>query len=286
MIHAADLRRTIGASLERVWENVLDWEHLPWLHRSSFESIELIEAGEWGWRARTGLTNSDAPPVTIELLVDRPARRYVSRTLDGRGAGIEIWTGLDPCSEGSASDEADVEAKNRTQDRTDIRVEFWLPAIVGELAGALGQRHVALYETLWDEDESMMRERTAQLEQRAEGGSNVAEEETLHLGDARALRSKLPLLVELGGHRYRIALVDGQLVAHSAVCPHKLGPLDGSDSIDVASGQVRCPWHGYIFDMRSGLCENMRGLALAPAPRIEIDPAGGSVTLRHGVTPR
>ena len=29
----ATYRRRIGASLERVWENVHDWEHLPWLHR-------------------------------------------------------------------------------------------------------------------------------------------------------------------------------------------------------------------------------------------------------------
>jgi len=29
-------QRTIHASLERIWENVCDWEHLPWLYRSSF----------------------------------------------------------------------------------------------------------------------------------------------------------------------------------------------------------------------------------------------------------
>jgi len=39
----ATLRRTIGASLERVWENVFDWEHLPWLHRQDFASIDLID---------------------------------------------------------------------------------------------------------------------------------------------------------------------------------------------------------------------------------------------------
>ena len=35
--------RTIRASLERVWENVLDWEHLPWLHRRTFGHIRLLE---------------------------------------------------------------------------------------------------------------------------------------------------------------------------------------------------------------------------------------------------
>ena len=36
LISVAVYRRRIGASLERVWENVRDWEHLPWLHRQSF----------------------------------------------------------------------------------------------------------------------------------------------------------------------------------------------------------------------------------------------------------
>jgi hypothetical protein len=48
----ATYRRTIGASAERVWENVLDWEHLPWLHSGSFSDIVCNGAGEWGWRAR------------------------------------------------------------------------------------------------------------------------------------------------------------------------------------------------------------------------------------------
>ena len=34
--------RIVGASLERAWENVRDWEHLPWLHNRSFRSIELV----------------------------------------------------------------------------------------------------------------------------------------------------------------------------------------------------------------------------------------------------
>ena len=32
-------QRTVGVSTERVWENVHDWAHLPWLHGASFSSI-------------------------------------------------------------------------------------------------------------------------------------------------------------------------------------------------------------------------------------------------------
>ncbi len=54
-------RRTIRASLARAWENVLDWEHLPWLHRSAFSDIEHIDSGAWGWRARVGLQPAQRP---------------------------------------------------------------------------------------------------------------------------------------------------------------------------------------------------------------------------------
>ncbi|MGE0682172.1 MAG: hypothetical protein AB7P69_14895, partial [Candidatus Binatia bacterium] len=55
----ATYRRTIHASLERVLENVRDWEHLPWLHRSSFRSIELLEQTSTSWRARITMPAAD-----------------------------------------------------------------------------------------------------------------------------------------------------------------------------------------------------------------------------------
>jgi nitrite reductase/ring-hydroxylating ferredoxin subunit len=44
-------------------------------------------------------------------------------------------------------------------------------------------------------------------------------------------------------------------------------------------GCLRCPWHGYRFDVRTG--ENLAGkrLRLPPAPRVEID-GDSRVTLR------
>ena len=49
MTLVATYRRRVHASLERVWENVLDWEHLPHLHDTSFDYCSLDEAG-LGWR--------------------------------------------------------------------------------------------------------------------------------------------------------------------------------------------------------------------------------------------
>ena len=52
--------REVGVGIERIWENVLDWEHLPVLHETSFNAVELIEIGDWGWRA--ALTKNPGTP--------------------------------------------------------------------------------------------------------------------------------------------------------------------------------------------------------------------------------
>jgi nitrite reductase/ring-hydroxylating ferredoxin subunit len=43
--------------------------------------------------------------------------------------------------------------------------------------------------------------------------------------------------------------VDGVRIRHATVCPHLGGPLDDAPMED---GCVRCPWHGYRFDLRTG----------------------------------
>ena len=65
------------------------------------------------------------------------------------------------------------------------------------------------------------------------------------------------------------------LMAYAATCPHWLGPLDATPVVD---GCVRCPWHGYRFDVRSGGSADGRGLRLATPPRVLIEE--GQVELR------
>jgi len=242
-------RRVIRASVERVWENVLDWEHLPWLHASSFGDIECLEAGQWGWRARVVGRGASAAAMKIELLVDLPASRYVTRTLEGPGAGSEIWTTLAPQGERE----------------TAIEVDFRLAVLDPEHAEGLGNAYRQLYERLWDEDEGMMQERQRQLDaRRAMPGKSS---ETRSLGKLDEVREKLPLSFELAGRRFRLVDCDGELMAHAVTCPHSLGPLD--DAV-VEDGVVRCPWHGYRYDLRSGRACDRAGLRLERAPRVEI----------------
>jgi nitrite reductase/ring-hydroxylating ferredoxin subunit len=251
-------RREVRASLDRIWENVLDWEHLPWLHRESFSRIDELEAGPEGWRARVGLAPA-GQEILLEVSLERPALRYVARTLEGPGRGTEIWTQLQP----------------RSPDRTWIEVDFRLPGLRPEQRGALGRAYQKLYALLWDQDESMMERREERLASRPEAALSGA----LPLGPLAALRSRLPLEVAVGGRGYRLVELDGELLAHATECPHRLGPLEHAA---VEDGCLRCPWHGYRFDLRSGRSADGRRLRLAPAPRVWIDPASCEVELRFG----
>src|ERR1700730_19154851 len=47
---AGTYTREVRAGIERIWENVLDWEHLPALHEVYFSRVALIDIGSWGWR--------------------------------------------------------------------------------------------------------------------------------------------------------------------------------------------------------------------------------------------
>jgi nitrite reductase/ring-hydroxylating ferredoxin subunit len=251
----ATYRRRIGASLARVWENVRDWEHLPWLHRESFASIALEQEGEFGWRARVGLRAPAEPAIRLELVAESE-HRYVARTLEGPGAATEIWTRLAPVDAG----------------RTDIEVEFLVPGVAASRRDALGDSYVALYTRLWDQDEAMMKRRSWLLD--APRGARALRE-PVDLGLAVEIENRLPLRVAFGGRLVVVARCGGELLAYDALCPHALGPLDAAEIVD---GRVVCPWHGRSFDVRSGRgCSAGNRLRLAPAPRVEV--TGGRVRL-------
>ena len=132
-----------------------------------------------------------------------------------------------------------------------------------------------LYALLWDQDESMMERREGQLAARPA----AAPAGSLPLGPLAALRARLPLAVEVGGRGFRVVELGGELLAHATECPHRLGPLEHAA---LEEGCLRCPWHGYRFDLRSGRSADGRRLRLAPAPRVWIDPASSEVELRFG----
>jgi nitrite reductase/ring-hydroxylating ferredoxin subunit len=56
-------------------------------------------------------------------------------------------------------------------------------------------------------------------------------------------------VVKVGGKTAVLTRVQGRLVAFSNVCPHAAADLSKGRLFD---GQVKCPDHGYTFDLQSG----------------------------------
>ena len=243
--HVGTYRRVLPVSLERLYENALDWEHLPHVHASSFTEIEIEDAGPWGWRAVTKTSRDER--LVLELRLDRECRRWITRTLEGANAGSEIWT----------------HAFAISARRTDIVVDFFVPNVEPSARERIGNAFADLYRHLYDEDVAMMSERQRQLDKRIESERDA---ESVCLGSVDSLT--FPLRAEMAGRDYVVSRVDGELLAHVARCPHQLGPLDAA-----VDGQVRCPWHGYRFDVRSGECLTGQACRL---------PCGPDVSVRDG----
>jgi nitrite reductase/ring-hydroxylating ferredoxin subunit len=255
---AVTYNRVVAASLTRIWENVFDWQHLPVLHDTYCNHVELMEIGVAGWRVK--LTKQPGDPdrlLDLELRIDKANTRYRVRTLAGDGTGTEIWTLLKPLS----------------PDSTQIEVRYYLPEKRPEKRDMLGAKYRGSCQRLWDEDEAIMqqRERLANARRDRRPGPALP----IALGKLDALLPRLPLVVDVETGSFRIVEVEGRLHAHSTVCPHWLGPLD----VAVEDGCIRCPWHGFLFDVRSGESADGRDLRLAPAPPVLVDPMTGDVTL-------
>ncbi len=242
--HVGTYRRVLPVDLERMFENALDWEHLPHLHASSFGSLTLCEAGAWGWRAR--VTNAAGAESEIELRLDRRQRRWVTRNISGPNVGAEIWT---YCIE-------------RGVREIEIFIDFFVPGVPEEAREKVGRAYARAYEVLYDEDVDMMVQRHRALDERVEGISRQTTE--VCLGEAAKL--DLPSTVRFAGRALIVDCVDGEYVVYPARCPHMLAPLDG---VALEGFELRCPWHSYRFDVRTGKCLTGQACQLKAPVRVE-----------------
>jgi nitrite reductase/ring-hydroxylating ferredoxin subunit len=279
-------------TLERMYENALDWEHLPWLHSSSFMRIDLIKAGRWGWHANAQLAATDASllpdrslwiaalkrsaryqpwrllkfsaslvkqlvvsagsAVELQLLLDTDKRRWITTTLSGIGKGGEIWTEV---------------IEHGPQD-IEVVVDFYIPNIPQPIAAPLGEYYKNLYRRLYDEDQEMMEFRHSAL--------NIqivdADQQSLLLGPLEELRPQLPLSFTLSKRQWSLRENGGELIVHPTYCPHRLGPIEGAELSE--QGEISCPWHGYRFDLTTGENTSGQRCRLPKPPRLEVTDEG------------
>jgi nitrite reductase/ring-hydroxylating ferredoxin subunit len=192
----------------------------------------------------------------LELRLDRDARRWITRNLTGPNAGAEIWTHVFVVA-----------------DRVlDIVVDFFVPNVSADAREKVGRAYAKAYEVLYDEDVDMMTGRQNQLDVRLDG---VDESEVLRL-DPRAL-SSLPALVTMSGRRFVVDRLEAvepnetEWVVYPAQCPHQLGPLD---EVPLVEGTVRCPWHGYVFDVTTGACVSGSHCQFGEVPQVLVSESG------------
>jgi nitrite reductase/ring-hydroxylating ferredoxin subunit len=239
---AAVYERQVGASIARIWENVFDWQHLDALHETSFATVSLIDNDQSGWRiALTSQPGDAARAQVLKLYADRKNHAYRVVTEQGPGTGSEIR----------------VQMAQLSDDQTKVVITYHIDEQDPARLAAIGKGFVAVYTRLWDEDEAMMvRRETLSARPNLDRSAKP-----LDLGPVQDLHLPQTLIFE--GQPVRLAMLDDQMTAFSAVCPHWLGPLDETE---IEDGTVRCPWHNYRFDLRTHKSCDGRGLTLAPAP--------------------
>jgi nitrite reductase/ring-hydroxylating ferredoxin subunit len=197
--------RDLGASLDRLIENALDWEHLPHVHADSFNALSIIAADQGGWRADA--TMAGGQTLEVSLALDQDRQGWITETRDGdrllsRIDSRALATGDDSCR---------------------VSVRFYLPQSAETSDLSAGAYFEALYAKLYDEDEALMIARASALKMGAKAHA-----------DRRA-----------------VTLADGSVHSIPKVCPHQGLPLTTKPDAD---GSITCPWHGYQFDVRTGLC--------------------------------
>lgn len=247
--------RELAISMPRMMENALDWEHLPSLHASSFSDIRCLAAGAWGWLAQLEL-----PPLgsgqtqVVSLRLDSAAHYWVSSVVSGLGQGVQVHTQAEVLNEKCIR----------------VVVEFYFPVAPKDQQEQQGllDYFCQQYATLYDEDFDMMEGRERALfDRRSQQQLLIAatsEQRSLELSKVSQLN--LPYKFELAGQAMVLRRCsDGEWVAHSALCPHLLGPLYG----DCQEGDTLvCPWHGYRFDLRSAKNLAVATQQLRPVARV------------------
>lgn len=83
----------------------------------------------------------------------------------------------------------------------------------------------------------------------------VAEADSLPPGHGRTVHAK--------GRTFAVYNQDGQFYAIDDQCPHRGGTL-GAGCLE--NGQVYCPLHGWVFDLRTGACLSNPALPVRSYP--------------------
>ena len=77
-----------------------------------------------------------------------------------------------------------------------------------------------------------------------------------------------PRLVEVHGVRVALARVGDTVYACGDVCAHRGGPLSEGK---LSGSRLACPWHGWLYDVKTGQCSFPGRGASVPSYKVRVD---------------
>lgn len=107
----------------------------------------------------------------------------------------------------------------------------------------------------------------------ASGGTAATGE--FRVGSLAAVTAGEPVLADVGGVEVALFMCHGRVIATQGQCPHAEGPLHEGEVEDCT---LTCPWHGWTFDLVSGVCNEDETITLAKFP-VRVDGDDVLVTL-------
>ncbi|MBM4434995.1 MAG: Rieske 2Fe-2S domain-containing protein [Chloroflexi bacterium] len=95
-----------------------------------------------------------------------------------------------------------------------------------------------------------------------------------------SLEDRRPVRVKLkNGVSVMVVKLDGVVSAIGETCSHASGPLADGELVGPERRDIKCPWHGSVFSLRTGAA--LRGPATMGQPRCELRTAAdGTLELR------
>lgn len=257
-------RHEVPVVMERIVENLMDWEHFPYIHPENFASTELLEDGPGWYRVRLRLTGTDklAQILVVLYAARHDHGRWSIIVEEGPQAGHHTYTVASECGEGSIATHVTFYAP--TPPRNEVVRKAMLRVFRQQ------------YDLFYAQDTVMMTERQRALKRVAAQTHEPAP--GVPLGTVEEVVQRAPFGVLVGGHRFWIRHHEGVLESLPADCPHLLGPLPCPGPDDGST--VVCPWHGYTFDVHEGRSNDGRALRLRAPPQVIV--ADGLVRLQRG----
>jgi nitrite reductase (NADH) small subunit len=94
------------------------------------------------------------------------------------------------------------------------------------------------------------------------------------VGTTDEIRQKKTLAAAVNGKHVAVFPFDDGFIATNGKCPHARGPLHQGE---INGTMLSCPWHGWSYDLKTGICEEDPNIVLE---RFPVEVQGDEIFVR------